>query len=89
MSGWEVLRGANRFLNGAAPGVTAGFGGAGHTWCLNVRPNLCHFIMTAGVRSCGRAYVGGEGEGFAGCSARRYRFGLRSNMARSVMVRQR
>ena len=72
----EVLRGANAFLNGAAPGGS-GLGGA-----VNVvpkrAPNTPLNQVTAGVRSGGEAYVAGD-------FARRSeddRFGLRLNMAR-------
>ncbi len=72
----EVLRGANAFLNGAAPGGS-GLGGA-----VNVvpkrAPNMPLNQVTAGVRSGGEAYVAGD-------FARRSeddRFGLRLNMAR-------
>lgn len=72
----EVLRGANAFLNGAAPGGS-GLGGA-----VNVVPKRAPTQslnqITAGVRSGGQAYVAGD-------FARRSeddRFGLRLNVAR-------
>jgi iron complex outermembrane receptor protein len=72
----EVLRGANAFLYGAAPGGS-GLGGA-----INVvpkrAPNQPLNQVTAGVRSGGQTYVAGD-------FARRSeddRFGLRLNMAR-------
>lgn len=72
----EVLRGANAFLNGAAPGGS-GLGGA-----INVvpkrAPNAPLNEVTAGLRSGGQAYAAGD-------FARRFaddRIGLRLNMAR-------
>ncbi|MEH6799186.1 MAG: TonB-dependent siderophore receptor [Halopseudomonas sabulinigri] len=72
----EVLRGANAFLNGAAPGGS-GLGGA-----INIvpkrAPNEDLNQVTAGVRSGGQAYMAGD-------FARRFaddRIGLRLNMAR-------
>ncbi|MEH6565952.1 MAG: TonB-dependent receptor [Halopseudomonas sp.] len=72
----EVLRGANAFLNGAAPGGS-GLGGA-----INIvpkrAPNEALNEVTAGVRSGGQAYAAGD-------FARRFaddRIGLRLNMAR-------
>ena len=72
----EVLRGANAFLYGAAPGGS-GLGGA-----INIvpkrAPNQPLNQVTAGVRSGGQAYVAGD-------FARRSeddRFGLRLNLAR-------
>lgn len=72
----EVLRGANAFLYGAAPGGS-GLGGA-----INIvpkrAPNQPLNQITAGVRSGGQAYVAGD-------FARRSeddRLGLRLNMAR-------
>lgn len=72
----EVLRGANAFLNGAAPGGS-GLGGA-----INIvpkrAPNVPLNQVTAGVRSGGEAYVAGD---FARRSEDN-RFGLRLNVAR-------
>ena len=72
----EVLRGANAFLNGAAPGGS-GLGGA-----INIvpkrAPNAPLNEVTAGMRSGGQAYAAGD-------FARRFaddRIGLRLNMAR-------
>lgn len=72
----EVLRGANAFLNGAAPGGS-GLGGA-----INIvpkrAPNAPLNEVTAGVHSGGQAYAAGD-------FARRFaddRIGLRLNMAR-------
>lgn len=72
----EVLRGANAFLYGAAPGGS-GLGGA-----INIvpkrAPNQALNQVTAGIRSGGQAYVAGD---FARRSADN-RFGLRLNLAR-------
>ncbi len=72
----EVLRGANAFLNGAAPGGS-GLGGA-----INIvpkrAPNENLNEVTAGIRSGGQYYTAGD-------FARRFaddRFGVRLNMAR-------
>ena len=72
----EVLRGANAFLNGAAPGGS-GLGGA-----INIVPkratNEPLNEVTAGVRSGGQYYTAGD-------FARRFaddRIGMRLNMAR-------
>ena len=72
----EVLRGANAFLNGAAPGGS-GLGGA-----INIVPkratNEPLNEVTAGVRSGGQYYAAGD-------FARRFaddRIGMRLNMAR-------
>lgn len=72
----EVLRGANAFLNGAAPGGS-GLGGA-----INIvpkrAPNQPLTQFTTGVQSGGQAYVAGD-------VARRFaddRIGLRLNGAR-------
>ncbi|MEH6491948.1 TonB-dependent receptor [Halopseudomonas sp.] len=72
----EVLRGANAFLNGAAPGGS-GLGGA-----INIvpkrAPNEALNEVTAGVRSGGQYYTAGDfGRRFADD-----RVGLRLNMAR-------
>ncbi|WVM90399.1 hypothetical protein UMZ34_09645 [Halopseudomonas pachastrellae] len=72
----EVLRGANAFLNGAAPGGS-GLGGA-----INIVPkratNEPLNEVTAGVRSGGQYYTAGD-------FSRRFaddRIGMRLNMAR-------
>ncbi|SDS68678.1 iron complex outermembrane recepter protein [Halopseudomonas sabulinigri] len=72
----EVLRGANAFLNGAAPGGS-GLGGA-----INIvpkrAPNEDLNEVTAGVRSGGQYYTAGDfGRRFADD-----RIGVRLNMAR-------
>ncbi|HDZ56909.1 MAG TPA: TonB-dependent siderophore receptor [Pseudomonas xinjiangensis] len=71
----EVLRGANAFLNGAAPGGS-GLGGA-----INVvpkrAPNYPLKQITAGIQSGGQTYAAGD-------FAQRFaddRFGLRLNLA--------